>query len=234
MATFMTKWTEMIRMLLQTLDVLSFSHRHTQEAPGTCRKKCKMPSLLSTSVGWPDFFITFTCNPKWVDINSHLLYWLKSSRQAWYHMFYLKIMKMMDIIKCGYIFGPLRWFMYTAEWQRRGLPPVHILLWLQNKLMSTNIDCVINSELPNCQEDPVLFEIIKTSMIYGLCGHLNPRSSCMNNGRRTKHYPRELIYDTQTGDDGYPLYYHWAPHEGGHMVTIKIIGGQDWMSTTDG
>lgn len=35
---------------------------------------------------------------------------------------------------------------------------------------------------------------------------LNIRSPCMNNGKCSKKYPRKLIKDTHTGDDGYPTY----------------------------
>ncbi|XP_017484852.1 PREDICTED: uncharacterized protein LOC108373467, partial [Rhagoletis zephyria] len=81
---------------------------------------------------------------------------------------------------------------------------------------------VISAELPNQAEDPILFEINKKNMIHGPCGTFNPNSPCMQNGKCTKRYPRELITETQTGGDGYPLYRRRNPTNGGYTTTIKM------------
>lgn len=80
---------------------------------------------------------------------------------------------------------------------------------------------IISAELPNPEEDPMLFEIITKNMIHGPCGMLNPNSPCMNT-QCTKRYPRQLTQETQTGDDGYPLYRRWKPEDGGQTAMIKL------------
>uniref|UniRef100_A0A0L8G0H6 Helitron helicase-like domain-containing protein n=1 Tax=Octopus bimaculoides TaxID=37653 RepID=A0A0L8G0H6_OCTBM len=127
----------MIRLLLRILDVLSFSH--TLVGPSTCMKKCRMLLLMSTTVA-----VHIFSSPSLViqnGLTSSLTYFMAKNppdrNNITLRVFHLKLMKMMDIIKHRYIFGSLRCFMYTIEWQKRGLPHVHILLWLQNKLMST-------------------------------------------------------------------------------------------------
>ena len=140
----------------------------------------------------------------------------------------------MDVIRHGQLFGPVSCFMYTIEWQKRGLPHAHILLWLQSKLMSTDVESVISAELPNPQGDPVLFHIIKTNMIHGPCGQLNRNSPCMDNGRCTKRFPRKLLHETKICNDGYPLYSRRAPQDGGHTATYQKFMANISALTTDG
>ena len=112
--------------------------------------------------------------------------------------------------------------MYSIEWQKRGLPHAHILIWLFEKIFPNQIDNIITAELPDPQEDPELFKIVKKHMIHGPCGLLNPLSPCMKDGKCTKKYPRQMFQETQTGGDGYPLYRRRNPDVGGHATTIKI------------
>jgi hypothetical protein len=39
--------------------------------------------------------------------------------------------------------------MYSIEWQKRGLPHAHILIWLIDKITPDKIDEVISAEIPN-------------------------------------------------------------------------------------
>ena len=179
--------------------------------------------------GRPDLFITFTCNSNWPEIKSNLL----DDKQKPNHrhditarVFKLKLKKMMDLIVRGQLYGPVKCFLYTIEWQKRGLPHAHILIWLENKIRSTDIDTIISAEFPNKDEDPELYETIKRSMIHGPCGNLNPRSPCMVNGTCSNKYPRTCIPETKTDGDGYPLYRRRSKEEGGHTASIPMTRGQ--------
>ncbi|KIH57822.1 hypothetical protein ANCDUO_11985, partial [Ancylostoma duodenale] len=111
---------------------------------------------------------------------------------------------------------------FTVEWQKRGLPHAHVLIWLKDKIHPTQIDTIISAEIPNPEQDPGLFEIITKNMIHGPCGPLNPNSPCMKDRKCSKRYPREFIQETQTGNDGYPLYRRRKPGEGGFAAVVKI------------
>ena len=139
-------------------------------------------------------------------------------------VFRQKLIRLMEVIKKCKIFGAVRCDMYTIEWQKRGLPHAHILIWLTEKIHAHHIDDLICAELPNPDEDPVLFEIIKGQMVHGLCGVLNPNAPCMQDGKCTKKYPRPFIDETQTGEDGYPSYRRRRPGQGGFSGKIKIRG----------
>lgn len=120
------------------------------------------------------------------------------------------------------IYGKIRCWMYSIEWQKRGLPHVHILIWCETKILPNMIDSLISAELPDPQKDAILFEIVRRHMIHGPCGSLNPNSPCMKDGLCSKRYPRCFNLETQTGNDGYPLYRRRKPNEGGQETTIKM------------
>ena len=73
--------------------------------------------------GTPDLFITFTCNPRWNDIQKHLLPGQKSEdrHDIVARVFKQKQNRMMDLFKKLQIFGPLNAYMYSIEWQKRGM-----------------------------------------------------------------------------------------------------------------
>jgi hypothetical protein len=59
-------------------------------------------------------------------------------------------------------------------------------------------------------------------MIHGPCGSFNNNSPCMCDGNCTKKYPRKLVSDTTTGNDGYPLYCRRSVEDGGKSVVLKV------------
>ncbi|XP_075451755.1 uncharacterized protein LOC142492724 [Ascaphus truei] len=174
--------------------------------------------------GRPDFFITFTCNPSWTEIKEELYIGQAPSdrHDLVARVFKLKLQKLMNIITNKHIFGQTRCWMYSIEWQKRGLPHAHILIWLKEKLHSIHIDNVISAELPNQYEDPILFAIITKNMIHGPCGNININSPCMKDGTCTKKFPKQFLLETQSGDDGYPRYRRRAPSDGGYTATIHL------------
>ncbi|GFQ78149.1 hypothetical protein TNCT_436381 [Trichonephila clavata] len=76
--------------------------------------------------GTPDLFITFTCNPSWPEITLELLPGLVAADRVDLvaRVLQQKIKKMMHVIKDIRVFFPkVACFMYSIEWQTRGLPP---------------------------------------------------------------------------------------------------------------
>ena len=88
--------------------------------------------------------------------------------------------------------------LYVIEFQKRGLPHSHILLWLCQKIRPDEIDLIISAEIPDQQQDPELFNIIKRHMIHGPCGYYNQNSVCMLNNKCSKKFPRKFVNETQT------------------------------------
>lgn len=63
-------------------------------------------------------------------------------------------------------------------------------------------------------------------MIHGPCGTLNPKSPCMKDGVCSKNYPRQLIKETQSGKNSYPLYRRRKPSDGGHTAVLTMKNGE--------
>src|SRR5258705_13099458 len=78
-------------------------------------------------------------------------------------------------------------------------------------LNPNQMDENMSDEIPNPQIDKKLQNIVIRNMVHGPCGTLNPKSPCMKDGKCTKMYPRQLISETQTSRDGYPIYRRMYP-----------------------
>lgn len=112
--------------------------------------------------------------------------------------------------------------MYSVEWQKRGLPHAHILIWLVNKITPDEVNNVIFAEIPDLISDPELYDVVVQNMIHGPCGTFNINSPCIVDGKCSKRYPRALVSDTITGNDGYPLYRRRSTQDNGRSVTIRV------------
>jgi len=112
--------------------------------------------------------------------------------------------------------------MYSVEWRKRGLPHVHILLWTVEKIRTDEINTIICAEIPDPETDPELYEVVTTNMINGPCGDHNRKSSCMIKNKCSKRYPRVLLVDTITGNDGYLLYRYYSIKDNSRTITLKV------------
>ena len=172
-----------------------------------------------------------TCNPKWPEIVNGL----KKGQNAQdrpdlvARVFKQKKDQLMQDLKSGYVLGKVVAHMNVIEFQKRGLPHIHILLILadSDRAMSPNfVDSAVCAELPPNPEASAsqsekdqclrLRNIVLSNMIHGPCGKSNPNSPCMENGRCTKNFPKEFQKQTVVDQDSnYATYQRRAPKDGG-------------------
>ena len=201
-----------------------------QDAMAICREYHK-----------PDFFITMTCNPRWTEITEELREGetVDDRPDLVARVFKLKKDQLIKDIRSRKVFGKVPAMLWVIEFQKRGLPHVHILVILSNDdrvLTSTDVDNVISAQLP---PDPATFpegsvereqaerleKIVLTNMVHGPCGKLNPSSPCMENGKCTKNFPKEFCKKTVLDPDNtFPEYQRLAPEDGGRSIVVNIKG----------
>ena len=100
-------------------------------------------------------------------------------------------------------------YVYTIEFQKCGLPHMHLLLALSHDDHPTTaeqVDTVIKASWPDPNLEPRLFEIVKRCMVHGPCGRAKPDASCMRDRKCSKGFPKPYQAETVLNKDGYPLY----------------------------
>lgn len=86
--------------------------------------------------------------------------------------------------------------MYVVEFQKRGLPHVHMLIWLDfasKNNLKLNVDKFVSAEIPDPDKDPAGYAAVKLFMIPGPCGVDFPKSPCMKHFKCTRHFPKKYV-----------------------------------------
>eukprot|EP00794_Sanderia_malayensis_P021398 gene21398-biopygen17176 len=161
--------------------------------------------------GKPDIFLTFTANPSWQEILENLLPKQKPQDRPDIVtcVFNLKFKELLCYILDLNFFGKVITYVYTVEFQKRGRPHTHIILSLaeQDKpRIPEHIDRIISAEIPDQNTHTREHHIVKKHMMHGQCGNLNPSCICMQDGKCTKRFPKDLAQQTELNVNGYPLY----------------------------
>ncbi|XP_058727499.1 uncharacterized protein LOC131598990 [Vicia villosa] len=180
---------------------------------------------ISSQLGFPDLFVTFTCNPNWPEIKRALPgtgLQPHDRPDIISKVFKIKFDTLMDDITKHHVVGKVialpKYYieltfnlidMYTIEFQKRGLPHAHILIFLHPKSKyptPSDIDKIISAEIPDPTVHPNLYKLVRAHMMHGPCGLARVTSQCMKNGRCSKYYPKKFIEDIIVDAEGYLLY----------------------------
>ncbi|GKB02441.1 DNA helicase, partial [Tanacetum coccineum] len=109
------------------------------------------------------YFITFTCNVKWPEITEYMSQFplLSTTDRADVvdRVFEMKIHQFVNYLRDDQPFGKVVAVLYTVEFQKRGLPHCHTLMWIHESVRirrDEDIDNYITAELPSKDTDPVL------------------------------------------------------------------------------
>ena len=179
--------------------------------------------------GSPDLFITTTMNPQDPVVKNCIYTGQRPEDRPDIvcRVFQRHVQEMKKLMVNHSIFGKLSAWLYSIEYQKRGLPHAHWLLWLSrnDRIHPDSVDNIVCAEIPAKEKDAVLYELVTTCMIHGPCGKQFPNAPCMKDGKCSKGFPKPFCNDT-TITDGYPTYKRRSPRDGGNTF-VKAVKHKD-------
>ncbi|GKE08800.1 DNA helicase, partial [Tanacetum coccineum] len=96
-------------------------------------------------------------------------------------VFQQKVQEFCKFLKDSRLFETVTGLLYIIEFQKRGLPHCHTLLWVDNKdkiQRAEDIDQYISAELPDLENDPQGYMVVSEMMVHGPCGLTDPSAPC--------------------------------------------------------
>nr|XP_017237579.1 PREDICTED: uncharacterized protein LOC108210701 [Daucus carota subsp. sativus] len=206
--------------------------RKGDENPNSCGKSFILPASFTGSkrymnqnfldalaicraIGHPDIFLTMTANSKWPEIQQMLNHTpgltADDAPDIVTRVFKLKLDQLLHLIKKKGFFGRCIGALHVIEFQKRGLPHAHMVIWLHpdNKPKTIQqVDAMVSAEIPDKDQDRDGYNAVKQFMIHGPCGTINNTSPCMDTERKvcTRHFPKRYASETTFDDSGFPVY----------------------------
>lgn len=183
---------------------------------------------IAADYGPPTFFLTFTCNSDWPEIQSQLLpgQTFTDVPAVVCRVFKQKLAKLMSSLRTMFPnAGRLVYSITSIEFQKRGLPHAHILLkCAQDCLRPEHIDQVISATLPTNSTDAmlVLKFMVHPSHPPGVINHIPPDSDhplkyCerwKDNARICRFgYPKPITPETTFTESGRVRYLRRHKHD---------------------
>ncbi|KAL3639544.1 hypothetical protein CASFOL_017451 [Castilleja foliolosa] len=179
-----------------------YMYKYYQDALAICRV-----------YGNPQYFITFTCNVKWPEISRHIQKIGGTQPQnrpdIIARVFQIKVQQFLRFMRSNKTFGDVAAELYTIEFQKRGLPHCHTLLWVRAPYKvreAADVDKYVSAEIRDPSTNPALHKIVTDLMIHGPCGLARPTSPCMRDNTCSKSFPKKFECSSRFDKDGYVHY----------------------------
>jgi hypothetical protein len=124
-------------------------------------------------------------------------------------VFKIKLKELINDIHKKHILGHTITKIYVIEFQKRGLPHAHILIFFAEDCKPhtvEDVDHMISVKLSNPETNRLAHETVARCMMHGPCGVMFPNAPCMEEGKCKKQYPRKFQSETVTDVNEYPIY----------------------------
>ncbi|GJS94912.1 helicase [Tanacetum coccineum] len=192
---------------------------------------------LCQAYGNPNLFITFTSNQRWAEISKMLAHVSGQKShdrpEIGTRVFKMKLTELLDDFTKKHIFGDC-----CAEFQNRGLPHAHILLWLEERFKCTTpdeINDIISAELPYLAKDLDGYKVVFEYMLHEPCSKDAKYAPCTTEGKCSKHFPKVFLAETVIDEDGYPIYHRMdnkvtaikGPNRATIVIQENVMAGAD-------
>lgn len=128
---------------------------------------------LKNRFGCPDYFITLTANPKWKEVTDSLLggETEKERFDIIHRVFNIKMEEITKEIKGGCL-GKYQAMTRVVEYQKRGLPHFHMLVWVskEHKPRTTQVlDKTVCARIPDPETQPNLYKLVSEKCVHNRC-----------------------------------------------------------------
>ncbi|MBW0491874.1 hypothetical protein O181_031589 [Austropuccinia psidii MF-1] len=163
---------------------------------------------LVTTYRKPSLFITMTANSKWNEVQQCLKPGeIASDRpDIIARVFNIKLKMIIRDLTKNKRLGSVKSYVYTVEFQKRGLPHAHIIIILNEPFIPKTIDGIdtlVCAEIPDPDLEPDLHRIVTATMFHGPC---SPSSRCWGRFGCKYGYPKAYVEETTIRNDAYPAY----------------------------
>ncbi|XP_033212165.1 uncharacterized protein LOC117169767 [Belonocnema kinseyi] len=147
-----------------------------------------------------------TCNLKWTDVVKNLLLCQIAANRpdVCKRVFNLKKDYLVDLVRQK-LFGEVMAYVYTVEFQKRGLPHFHMLVTPKQNSKITNPNTVgqfVSAEILDPNVNKKLQEMVMKHMNHGPCADW-----CKVKGKCSKRFPKSFQQETTMDKSGYPQYH---------------------------
>ena len=184
---------------------------------------------ISNSIGHPDVFLTMTCNPYWPEITDSLFPGQRSDDRPdlCNRVFKMKLRILLQYLKNEEPFGRMIAHVSVIEFQKRGLPHAHIILFLDNRAKNNlqnpeEVDKLISAEIPP-NSDPLLRSAVLKHMIHKPCSQISS-APCLRDGRCSRGFPKRFRQETSILEGANYISYRRREEKfGGAVVTMPFM-----------
>jgi hypothetical protein len=174
--------------------------------------------------GCSDAFVTFTCNPQWLEIKRALLFGQQPQDRPDLvtQVFKIKLKELVNDIHKNHILGPTIVGIYVVEFQKCGLSHAHIFIFfIEDYKPHTveDVDRMMNVELLDFETNKLAHGTVIRCMMHGPCGAAFSNAPCMEESKCKKNI-HVSSSETVTNVNGYPIY---RRRDMGHIVLVHGI-----------
>ena len=205
--------------------ILASSHTGS---PRWYRSKFQDSMAIVRKFGKPHLFVTFTASGQW-DETKECIYDGQDPVQRpdmVVRIFNAKLHEFKKDVLKNNVLGKVIAYSYVIEFQKRGLPHVHMVLWLDPSdapRKPEDVDRFTCAEIPDPVTSPKLHALVQKHMVHGPCkGICQPGSGppCLKNNECDKGFPKDISKHTIFANAASPLYRRRSPNDGGHLVNV--------------
>jgi hypothetical protein len=107
-------------------------------------------------------------------------------------VFKIKLKELINDIHKKHILGRTIAKIYVIEFQKRGLPHAHILIFFAEDYKPhtvKDVNRMTSAELLNLKTNKLAHEMVARCMMHGPCGAMFLNAPCMEEGKCKKQYP---------------------------------------------